>query len=194
MRGDEDHQMRLLETYEHTGKRLHQLGMGLLVVLGIPAVTGAIATIYAIRHPNPPVPLLLGPIGLGWLFFATSSVVKSIGRILEVRNCNPAVTGETAVENDAHKQRQLPQQLTRRLVKVDDGGDPADGTPARWQVTDPAPVDSDVALPGQTADDDGSPEQAADQPQGQGAAARAVRSGSTWPAFNAAEALDLKSG
>lgn len=38
------------------------------------------------------------------------------------------------------------------IVKVDDGGDPADGAPARWQLTDPAPADDETTLPELTDD------------------------------------------
>lgn len=33
------------------------------------------------------------------------------------------------------------------IVKVDDGGDPADGAPTRWQLADPAPADGEATQP-----------------------------------------------
>jgi hypothetical protein len=33
------------------------------------------------------------------------------------------------------------------IVKVDDGGDPADGAPTRWQLADPAPADDQATQP-----------------------------------------------
>jgi hypothetical protein len=38
------------------------------------------------------------------------------------------------------------------IVKVDDGGDPADGAPARWQLADPAPADDEATQPEPTLD------------------------------------------
>jgi hypothetical protein len=38
------------------------------------------------------------------------------------------------------------------IVKVDDGGDPADGAPARWQLADPAPADDETTQPEPTDD------------------------------------------
>jgi len=40
------------------------------------------------------------------------------------------------------------------IVKVDDGGDPADGAPTRWQLADPAPADDEATQPGATDDAD----------------------------------------
>lgn len=82
----------LLETYEHTGKRLLILGLGLLIVLGVAVGASAFATVYAIRHPpEPPVLGVIGPASLTGLLFALSSVLKAVARILEVRNSNPAL-------------------------------------------------------------------------------------------------------
>jgi hypothetical protein len=38
------------------------------------------------------------------------------------------------------------------IVKVDDGGDPADGAPARWQLAGPAPADDETTQPEPTDD------------------------------------------
>jgi hypothetical protein len=93
MRGYIDHKRCRLETYEHTGKRLLILGIGLLIVLGVAVGASAFATVYAIRHPpNPPVLGIIGPASLTGLLFAVSSVLRSVAHILEVRNSNPAIT------------------------------------------------------------------------------------------------------
>jgi hypothetical protein len=87
----------LLESYEHTGKRLLVLGVGLLIVLGVAVGASAFATVYAISHPpDPPVLGIIGPASLTGLLFALSSVLKSVARILEVRNSNPALRDDTA--------------------------------------------------------------------------------------------------
>lgn len=99
---DRDRKRGLLETYEHTGKRLLVLGVGLLLVLAIAVGASAFATVYAIRHPPTPAILgMIGPASLTGLLFALSSVLKSVARILEVRNSNPALLGETEDEADA---------------------------------------------------------------------------------------------
>jgi hypothetical protein len=51
------------------------------------------------------------------------------------------------------------------IVKVDDGGDPADGAPARWRLAiDPAPVDGEATAAPQMAGDGSAAQPAADQP------------------------------
>jgi len=46
------------------------------------------------------------------------------------------------------------------IVKANDGGDPADGAPNRWQLTDATPVTDEAAEPGEVSTDDAPPEQA----------------------------------
>lgn len=85
----------MLESYEHTGRRLLVLGLGLLIVLGTAVGASAFATVYAIRHPPEPAVLgVIGPASLTGLLFALSSVLKAVARILEVRNGNPALQDE----------------------------------------------------------------------------------------------------
>ncbi|WP_281903309.1 hypothetical protein [Phytohabitans aurantiacus] len=92
MNRDRDREQRLLEAYEHTGRRLLILGVGLLVVLGVAVGASAFATVYAIRHPpDPPLLGAIGPASLTGLLYALSPVLRSIARILEVRNHNPAL-------------------------------------------------------------------------------------------------------
>ncbi len=55
------------------------------------------------------------------------------------------------------------------IVKVDDGGDPADGAPTRWQLANPA-ADGDAGQP-DTPGDDSPAEPTADQPATTGAEA-----------------------
>lgn len=82
----------MLAAYEHTGNRLFALGLGLLVVLCVAVGTSAFATVYTIRHPPDPAVLgVIGPASLTGLLFALSSVLRSVARILEVRNRNPAL-------------------------------------------------------------------------------------------------------
>jgi hypothetical protein len=87
----------LLETYEHTGRRLFWLGVGLLVVLAVAVGASAFATTYAIQHPPRPAIVggIIGPASFTGLLFALSSVIRSVARILEVRNQNPAVCRDT---------------------------------------------------------------------------------------------------
>ncbi len=60
------------------------------------------------------------------------------------------------------------------IVKVDDGGDPADGAPARWQVADATAADGEAAAPtDETATDDSPAESTPDQPPGPGDSAEA---------------------
>ena len=57
----------------------------------------AFAAVYAISHPpDPPVLGVIGPASLTGLLFALSSVLRSVARILEVRNSNPALRDEHA--------------------------------------------------------------------------------------------------
>ena len=89
----------LLETYEHTGKRLLILGVGLLIVLGVAVGASAFATVYSLRNPPDPAILgVMGPASLTGLLFALSSVLKAVARILEVRNSNPALHEERVNE------------------------------------------------------------------------------------------------
>jgi hypothetical protein len=86
------------------------------------------------------------------------------------------------------------------IVKVDDGGDPADGAPARWQVADTIAADGEAAAPiDETATGDGPAEATPDQPPGPAdpaGASEAAHDGPTDPASDgdSPPAADAESG
>src|SRR5215475_7157266 len=80
---------RMLDAYEHTGRRLLILGLGLLGVLGTAVV---VAAFYGLRYRSDRTVLAAaGPISIAGLFFGLSASLKQVARILEARNHNPAM-------------------------------------------------------------------------------------------------------